>query len=174
LLKEKKYKEAAELLDERIRKDPENARNYYLRALACIPGLNEGYPKDLDPQAFAAASLGWGLQNETMALGYLDRALRAKSGKGDTPQRFDSDLRLLAAKVHAKRFVCALSFPGYAWVDPYNRSAQEAKAANQADPTNLAVVPFAEALKNRLPPEVLKLPPPAPPAKGAPKTVIRK
>jgi predicted esterase len=149
LLKDGKYKEAKALLDTRIAKDAGDAKSYYLRAVAQVPGVLNNYPADLDPKAFDSKN-GWGEPAESFALGDLDHALRCKNGKGDKADAFDSNCHLLNARILAKRFVSNLG-NGFAYVSPYNNCVNEIRLAQKANPENTGVVTLAQALNQRLP-----------------------
>jgi hypothetical protein len=151
LLKGGRHREAKAALDERIGKDPGDAKNYYLRVLAVIPGLADGYPANLDPEAFGDPQRGWNSVAETTALMDLDRALRAKSGKGERPEQFDSVIHLLAARIHAKRFATNLTSGLAAWLNHYNASVKELQAALKDDPANAQAATLAQALNTRFP-----------------------
>ncbi|MCZ7645099.1 MAG: DUF6288 domain-containing protein [Planctomycetota bacterium] len=121
LLAAGKAPEAAPKLDALLRAHPGHAEALKLRGIAALPPLAKPVEK-LDAKALAARDSGWSPSAEGQALAYFDRALRAREGKGLVPEAFDAQVRLLAARVHAKRLVLSVAADprSPAWVPLYN------------------------------------------------------
>ena len=106
-----------------MRKSPNDARLYRLRACAYVPALLEPFP--LKAKSFTR---GWGYSSETQALRDLVMALSKKEGKGDLPNAFDGEIHWLRAKIHAKRALSMMRPRSTAWVRHYNAFGVEIKA----------------------------------------------
>lgn len=81
-----------------MKKHPNDARLYLLRAYAFLPPLLEAFP--YQTRKFPPA---WNAAAESAALRDLTAALAKTVGKGDVPDEFDGQVHWLRAKIHAKR-----------------------------------------------------------------------
>lgn len=144
LIKDGKAADAAKKLDALIKDQPTNAELQRLRALACVPALAQK-PGAIIVKELADGKNGWGSANELQALSCLDRALRAKDGKGLVPEAFDASVQLLIARIHGKRLILAVQAAPQSpnWVPLYNTFAHSIEApmkspATQADASMVA------------------------------------
>ena len=106
-----------------MRKHPNDARLYRLRACAYVPALLEPFP--LKAKTFLK---GWGYSAESQALRDLVMALSRKEGKGDLPKEFDGEIHWLRAKIHGKRALSMIRPRSTAWIPHYNAFGREIKA----------------------------------------------
>jgi hypothetical protein len=125
-------------------------RAYLLRALASVPGLLDPYPFDLQPKRFSA-DRGWTDVAETAALENLVYAIRVKPGEDGAPQMVEAELRLLAAKIWAKRFGSLVDSGGVAWVTPYNNCIREIRVCLSFQTWPPDVLKLVQATEARLP-----------------------
>ena len=106
-----------------MRKSPNDARLYRLRACTYVPALLEPFP--LKAKTFIK---GWGYSGESRALRDLVMALSKKEGKGDLPNEFNGEIHWLRAKIHAKRALSMIRPKSTSWVSHYNAFGREIKA----------------------------------------------
>jgi len=106
-----------------IRKNPNDARLYRLRAMAYVPALLEPFP--LKAKTFIK---GWGFSAESQALRDLVMALSRKEGKGDLPNEFNGEIHWLRAKIHGKRALSMIRPRSTSWIPHYNAFGREIKA----------------------------------------------
>ncbi len=133
-----------------VQATPPDMRVYLLRALASVPGLLDPYPFDLQPNNFAAGR-GWTDVAETAALENVSYAIRAKSGGDGAQQVVEAELRLLAAKIWAKRFGSLVDAGGVAWVTPYNNCIRELRVCLSFQTWPPEVLKLVQATQARLP-----------------------
>ena len=152
LLEQGKFEEAGKKLDAQLAAHAGHAELYRLRGLAALPALAQ-LPGPLDLKALADGRDGWGASAESRALSYLDRALRAKEGKGLVPEAFDASVQLLMARICAKRLV-VVAGPNPrspAWVPLYNDFVRVLKAPLQNPATQAQALAVMQAVTAHLP-----------------------
>lgn len=152
LLKTGKAGEAAKKLDAALREHSGHAELLVLRALACVPALAQPLGA-LDPKSCADGKDGWGSANESQALSYLERALRAREGKGLVAEAFDAGVQLLMARVHGKRLVRSVQAHPRSpeWVPLYQTFAKSIESPVQNVATQAEAVRCLQAVMAYLP-----------------------
>jgi predicted esterase len=143
LIREGKYLDARADLTARLNANRSDARLYYLRALATLPGLTRPLPDILNAAAFAGPD--WS-GPDADAYGDLARALGAPGGTENAPREFHSAVHLAMAKVWAKRFATSVGAGGTAWADPFNRCSEECGEALRLNPASAETVRLVRAL----------------------------
>ena len=108
-----------------------DARLHVLRGLSYLPVLLEPFPFDMDPKSFPAKK-GWHRPNENSAMSAFSMALASRVGKGLASKEFDVEVRVLRAKIYAKRIAIAVPYGGSAWVRYYNDFAHESNTLQRA------------------------------------------
>jgi len=146
-----KFADAKKLLDARIARSPGQAKDFMIRALARLPALVKPLPAALDAKRMVDGRDGWGAATEAAALADLQAALRCRQGRGEDPSAFEARVRVLAAKIHARRFVVSLLGGGYSWVDPFNRANAELREVFRLKRSSAEALALSRALKARLP-----------------------
>jgi len=108
-----------------MKRYPNDARLYLLRAYAFLPPLLDPFPYKTPTQKFPPA---WNPAAESAALRDLTTALAKRAGKGDIPDEFDGKIHWLRAKIHAKRALALFKPDSVAWAADYNTFGKEIKA----------------------------------------------
>lgn len=125
---------ARTVLDRRITEEPYNPRLLVLRAIANVPPLAQSLPDEPDVQKLQA---GWGRDAERRALADLNRALAMTRGKGRWAVDFDTSVRLLIAKVWAKRFALVHKAPTVHRVRYYESTIEQLQHVLRRNPMHL-------------------------------------
>lgn len=124
-----KSTEVLKTLNENIAKSPNDARLYRLRAFALVPALLQPFVADTDQ-----VRKGRNMTRENQAFRDLATALARKGGKGDISDEFDSNVRMLRAKVLARQTVASYMPNSTAWVRQHKNFANEVKGIIKAGP----------------------------------------
>ncbi len=134
---------------QRLAKEPGNARLLFLRALANMPGLLDPYPYGLDLKSFDPKK-GWTTRVEDVALADLTRAVYAKTGKGRAPREFDVEVRLMRAKIYAKRTAVAARRGGVTWHIVYKGLDKEMHEVRKISPGHPEANRLVKAVRDRV------------------------
>lgn len=148
MIREGKGPEVKTRLDAILRQYPRDARLYRLRAVAQLDGL-------LKPLALPAGK-SWNVRGESAALRNLTWALAAPVGKGDVPEEFELDVRMMRSKIYARQFYDSFSTTTQVWVKPYNAYAEDSKYVLRAQPRHREARALMNQVMKRLEPVLKK------------------
>jgi len=113
---------------------------YRLRAFTYLPQLLE--PFDPAGRNFGA----WSPTVGALALRDLSTAIIRKLGKGDVSDEFNDNVRMLRARIYAKRTVTAYNPRSTVWVRHYNTFAREIRTILKLNPRNYQAATLLKAV----------------------------
>lgn len=139
-------------MDAALKDNSGNAMLLTLRAIASLPPLAQPVGT-LEAKALADGKEGWGGSNESQALSYLGRALRATEGKGLSPEAHDAAVQFLIARIHAKRLALSVQNNPRSpeWVPLYNTFVRSLDVPLKNAATQMAASQLYQAVLVYLP-----------------------